>query len=839
MHRTISIVTLIAFLFTPHINILMPLQIFEPSSAYAGIVENIENTCPSDPTQNGKCALIETKVDNPFCKDINGQQICKDWWRKDFKYKCSGAFDPDTILAKVGNQYCDYKNECTEWIDVEKHGGETSCRIYVDTNRPGCNSNSFGYNCIVNDCGDLFQRCSLKQYVKYSDIHDRANMTVDINCDPSSGNCSSQMLDSQKSGIKLGLYTFSCPSDVRKVCKTYSGKVQCPDGRTQVCNKVKTCKQQKTVNSKAYELKSCTANRNMQSYSEKKVCNPYGCQSSTQAQAYKANNLCIKTGETNLCKAENGCSDSGSYGLGGFVRNGGTFNWLGGWNACDWGYAEVRGQGNNTINVHAFATGCSGQCGDLSVNIPIDTAPGTVIGYVYPHWEGSCVTLSVTYDGYDCSGGGCIYHIGFHGMGAQGVNIPIVNVAENFNCYQDSYQDCSFGEGLQCNRLSSLDINNLECVEYDLDVDNAAKNQCKRYIVNYDCPKDKQITECAEYDEVLRCNDGIYPIRDVRTDSYDFSADFSKAMALAQATNELKHVWSGEPYRCESGTWWMFDSMSLGDYFTSKLMSFAFQQLGAEIMSKVGNLIGGSGGCAESLINASTAAVRNTYGSLDSSNIRYSGSYTPSTGELKIMSSETQGVWDTRATLNTGSANSCFAAAGMSIGNTVGLTPEQSSKIIAFMGNPIVQFAAGFVIDMVTSIKNCSTCTDEKCATKYNQYKEYSLISNRLCHQVGNKCTSKLSLGFTKICLRTGYKHCCYNSKFARILVEQAYAQLGYPWGDYDNPQCTNLTFDDLKRLDFSKMDFSEFIEEVTAKMKGKVDENALKQRMQDRIAVP
>jgi hypothetical protein len=834
MYRAVSLITLTVFIFNSYIGSLLPL--LEPSSAYAEIVETIENTCPSDPTQNGKCGLGEMKVDNPSCKTIGGQEVCKDWWRKDYVYKCSGSFDPDTILAKVGTQYCDYKNECSEWIDVEKHGGETSCRIYVDINRPGCNSNSFGYNCIVNDCGDLFNRCSMKQYVKYSDIPDRANMTVDINCDPSSGNCSSQILNSSTSGIKLGLYTFSCPSEIRKVCKTYSGKVKCPDGREQVCNKVKTCKKQKTVDTKAYELKSCIAQRNMQTYSYAKECNPYGCKSSASAETAKANSLCIKTGEQDLCDKTNGCADSGSYGIGAFVRYGGTFNSLGGFNACDWGYAEIRGVDSQMINIHAFATGCEGHCGDLNVNIPVSTPPGTVIGYVYPHWEGSCVTLTVTYEGYDCSGGGgCVHKVGFYGMGASPVNIAVVRIAENFNCYQDSYQDCSFGEGLQCNRLSSLDINDLECVEYDLDTDNAAKNQCKKYIVNYDCPKEKQTTECAEYEDVLRCNDGIYPIRDVRTDSYDFSADFSKAMALAQATNELKHVWSGEPYRCESGTWWLFDSMSLGDYLLSKAAGFAFQQLGGELFSKIGgsSAIGDPLGCTASVANSVTSfygygsdTVTEVYNNKAAGKIEMNV-YNPEGGQLGSYNIDTKNT------------NSCMMAAGQKIGSMVGLTPEETAKVINFFGDPFVSFALGVVIDFATSIKKCSTCTDEKCATKYNQYKEYSLISNRLCHIVGSKCTWKLNLGFTKTCLRTGYKHCCYNSKFARILVEQAYAQLGYSWGDYDNPQCTNLTFDDLKMLDFSTMDFSEFIEEVTAKMKGNLNEESLKQRVQDRIAVP
>ncbi|GAB5047542.1 hypothetical protein TdN_19340 [Thermodesulfovibrio sp. TK110] len=785
-------------------------------------MKQIENTCPSDPTQNGRCALINTKVDGYACKTVGGEQICRDWWRKDFTYKCSGQFDPDTILAQVGNKYCEYKNQCSEWIDVEKNGGTVSCRIYIDINRPGCSADNYNWSCIANDCGDLFDRCTLKQYVKYSDIPDRANMLPPIDCDPASGNCSEQILSSSKSGVKLGVYTFSCPSEVRKICKSYTGTLVCPDGKTQVCNKVKTCKQQATVVSTAYEAKSCVVSRNMQTVSYLKSCNPYGCQSSADAQNAKDNPLCIKTGEVNLCNPANGCSDEGSYGIGAFVRNGGTFNWLGGWNACDWGYAEVRGQGNNTVNIHAFATGCEGQCGDLWVNIPVNTPPGTVIGYVHPHWEGSCVTLSVTYDGYDCSGGGCVYKIGFHGMGAGTVSVPVVKIAETFNCYQNSFQDCNFGEGLQCNRLSSSNIDDLECVEYDIDVDDSRKAECKKYIVNYECPKQKETTECAQYEEVLRCNDGVYPIRDVRLEGMEFAADFYKAMAYAQAANELKHVWSGESYRCESGLWWLFDQMSLGDYLLSKAMGFALSYLGSQLFSLIG---GGSAinqalGCANSLFKTA---------------LNFSGT-TPFDSGDKITFYDTEG--SQVGELSTTGVRGCFNAIGLKIAQTVGLTAEQASKILNFFGDPIVQFTIGFVIDIVTSIKKCSTCSNEKCAIKYNQYKEYSLISNRLCHYVDSKCTWKLDLGIIKKCLRTGYRYCCYNSKFARILVEQAYKQLGYSWGDYNNAQCTNLTFDDLSKLDFDSMDFSEFIEEIKAKMKGKIDENSLNQTIRNRMGM-
>ncbi len=813
-----SIVWTVLFFFTVSIIPIPALEIglnfMSPRAAYAELYESIEDTCPSDPTQNGKCALDQTTVDGPSCKTIGGQEVCKDWWRKDFTYKCSGSFDPDTILAKVGTQYCDYTNECTEWLDVEKHGGDTSCRIYVDVNRPGCGSDPFSYDCVVNDCGDLFDRCTMKQYIKYSDIPDRINMTGDINCNTYSWQCGSQVGNSTKSGVKLGIYNFNCPAEVRQVCKSYSGKVKCPDGREQVCNRVKTCKDQQSVSRKTLEQKSCAALRDMQAYSYIK--------NSADSAGLKSNSMCIKTGEADGCTAAGGCVDNGSYGTGFFVRNG-----------PDWGYVEMWGVDASAkqVKVHAYAAGGLGQCGDLTTTISTDSPPGTVVGSVYPNWgDGNCHEVVVTYEGYTCPGG-CIHTFKFtFGGEVYTVNVPMAKPMENFNCYQDSYKDCTFDNGLQCNRLSSPNINDLECVGYDNDTEDPRKSLCKQYIVNYECPTTAQTTECSRYEEVVKCNDGIYPLRDVRADSYDFSADFAQAMALAQATNELKHVWSGEPYECESGMWWLFDSMSFGDYLMSKVMSAAFQQLGGALMAKTGitSAISDGMGCMSSV----QSAVFSFYKA--AGDIRPEITKAPDNSAMQVTIPRPSGGEE--YTIDTSKSKGCVAAIGQKLGGALGLAPDQIGKVTDFFSNTYVTVALSVLVDIATSIKNCSTCTDEKCATKYNEYKAYSMVFNKLCHLVANKCTSEM---FLLGCMRTGYKHCCYNSLFARVLVEESYKQLGYSWGDYDNPTCTNLTFDDLKRLDFKSMDLSEFLQDVEAKMKGKLDESALQQKVKDRIAIP
>jgi len=87
-------------------------------------------------------------------------------------------------------------------------------------------------------------------------------------------------------------------------------------------------------------------------------------------------------------------------------------------------------------------------------------------------------------------------------------------------------------------------------------------------------------------------------------------------------------------------------------------------------------------------------------------------------------------------------------------------------------------------------------------------------IGQKLCHAVGSYCSQDSIFG----CITVKETHCCFNSRLARILNEQARNQLGMGWGSPENPQCSGLTLDDFQGLDFSKIDLSEFIQEITPK---------------------
>lgn len=83
------------------------------------------------------------------------------------------------------------------------------------------------------------------------------------------------------------------------------------------------------------------------------------------------------------------------------------------------------------------------------------------------------------------------------------------------------------------------------------------------------------------------------------------------------------------------------------------------------------------------------------------------------------------------------------------------------------------------------------------------------------CHEMGEYCSSKTVLG----CLRDSVNHCCFGSKLVRIIHEQGRPQVARGWGADKSPDCSGLSIDEIQHMDFSAMDFSEFINDIKATM--------------------
>lgn len=89
----------------------------------------------------------------------------------------------------------------------------------------------------------------------------------------------------------------------------------------------------------------------------------------------------------------------------------------------------------------------------------------------------------------------------------------------------------------------------------------------------------------------------------------------------------------------------------------------------------------------------------------------------------------------------------------------------------------------------------------------------------RLCHFVGTTCDKEVAgLG----CVKTTEHHVCFNSRLARIINEQGRPQLGRDFGTALRPDSRGFTIEEMQKLDFTKMDLSEFIADVVKEIAGK-----------------
>lgn len=101
----------------------------------------------------------------------------------------------------------------------------------------------------------------------------------------------------------------------------------------------------------------------------------------------------------------------------------------------------------------------------------------------------------------------------------------------------------------------------------------------------------------------------------------------------------------------------------------------------------------------------------------------------------------------------------------------------------------------------------------------------------RHCKLVGTYCKEK-ALG---VCVLKQTNFCCFGSPLLRMIQEQARAQIGLGWGTPKKPICRGLTIEELQRVDFSKLDLSEFFAEVAARFKSQ-DMNEIKEKVSKRL---
>lgn len=109
-----------------------------------------------------------------------------------------------------------------------------------------------------------------------------------------------------------------------------------------------------------------------------------------------------------------------------------------------------------------------------------------------------------------------------------------------------------------------------------------------------------------------------------------------------------------------------------------------------------------------------------------------------------------------------------------------------------------------------------------------------TLRDKNLCIQVGTYCAERDKV--FNSCLRKKTTFCCYGTKMARLIQQYGRAQLGIGFGSPEHPICDGLSPEQLNRIDFSKINFSEIFEDIKGSMASKDQGQSLAQVSTDRL---
>lgn len=133
--------------------------------------------------------------------------------------------------------------------------------------------------------------------------------------------------------------------------------------------------------------------------------------------------------------------------------------------------------------------------------------------------------------------------------------------------------------------------------------------------------------------------------------------------------------------------------------------------------------------------------------------------------------------------------------------------------------------------DMFFGLTGGGCCNKEKVAAGLVACKEEEKLlakkrEKKHTHYVGQFCSKKLKLGFTKICIQKSDSYCVFNSTLAKVIQEQGREQLAISWGSAENPKCRGFTPEEFQKIDFSKIDLTEFVQDIQSSIQTNIIDN-------------
>jgi hypothetical protein len=109
-----------------------------------------------------------------------------------------------------------------------------------------------------------------------------------------------------------------------------------------------------------------------------------------------------------------------------------------------------------------------------------------------------------------------------------------------------------------------------------------------------------------------------------------------------------------------------------------------------------------------------------------------------------------------------------------------------------------------------------------------------TLRDKNRCVMVGTYCAEEEPI--FKTCLRKKTTFCCFGTKLARLIQQSGRGQIGRSWGSPENPDCNGLSPEELSRMDFSTIDFTELLEDIKSNMIPKNQGQSLAQVSKERL---
>jgi conjugal transfer mating pair stabilization protein TraN len=143
------------------------------------------------------------------------------------------------------------------------------------------------------------------------------------------------------------------------------------------------------------------------------------------------------------------------------------------------------------------------------------------------------------------------------------------------------------------------------------------------------------------------------------------------------------------------------------------------------------------------------------------------------------------------------------------------MKPDKDHNFNLFAGNSMhcSKKPVGYKNCCSKSLKGWGDPLGVKCSKDEIALSE--LRSKNLCVYAGKKTTGTKPVHVNK------HYFCCFGNMLEKVVQVEGRKQLGKNFGSGGEPDCRGLTMQEIERLDFSKMDFSEFIDELMVKFTG------------------